>query len=69
MISGISIRDLDVFGYGMFQDIINIMNVLGTDELTRKDAERYRDLLLKNRGQGSKTVSRKPCKGCKDKKK
>ncbi len=69
MISGISIRDLEIFGHGLFQDILTLMNVLDTDELTRKDAERYRDLLLKNRGQGSKPVPRKPCKGCKDKKK
>ena len=70
MISGIHIDDLQVFGHGLFQDILTLMNVLDTEELTKQDVERYRDQLL-NRAKKGKTGkrSRKPCKGCKDKKK
>lgn len=72
MIPGIHIKDLEVFGPGMFQDILNIMETLDTEELTKDDVTRYRDQLRKYLREGnniSKAGRRKPCKGCKDKKK
>jgi len=70
MMSGIGIGDLDVFGHGLFQDILTLMKTLDTEELTKKDVTRYRDMLLKNSipiVSNRSTSKRKPCKGCKDK--
>ena len=74
MISGIHTDDLQVFGHGFFQDVLTLMNVLDTGELTQEDVERYRDRLLNRAKKGVKNGTsskgkRKPCKGCKDKKK
>ena len=74
MISGIHIDDLQVFSHGLFQDILTLMTVLETEELTKNDVERYRDQLLNRAKKGVKKGTsgkgkRKPCKGCKDKKK
>lgn len=66
MLDGVSIGDLDAFGYGFFQDIVNAMDVLDINELTRKDAIRYRDLLLKYR---EEVRVKAPCKGCNKRKK
>lgn len=74
MISGIHIDDIQVFGHGIFQDILTLMHTLDVDELSKKDVERYRDQLLSRARKGVKTErsgkgKKKPCKGCKDKKK
>lgn len=61
---------LDAFSHGFFQDILTLMEVLEKSTITKEEIEGYlipnsKEKLMKKMGWELK----KPCKGCKDKKK